>query len=284
MPSVEKWRMKYEQICKTMSIADWIEGLAPSGRYTFSKEDVRKAFPSMSATTVATSLHRAVTKGRVFSPCRSFYVVVPEEYRLWKAVPQEVYLDRMMQYLQRKYYVSLLSAAERHGAAHQAPMGFQVMVEPPVLRDKEREGYAIRYAERREISMSYIERLEVPAGWLNISGPELTAVDLVAYQEHIGGLTRAATVLEGLSLKLDFTKLDAGFLKVASAPVFQRLGYLLDCVLGEKAIADGLHALMKTGGMKMKAVPLRLGASVDDAEVDKKWKVVVNQEIEIDDL
>ena len=41
---------------------------------------------------------------------------------------------------------------------------------------------------------------------------------------------------------------------------------------------------MKTGGMKMKAVPLRLGASVDDAEVDKKWKVVVNQEIEIDDL
>lgn len=69
------------------------------------------------------------------------------------------------------------------------------MVEPPVLRKKEREGYAIRYAERREISMSYIERLEVPAGWLNISCPKLTAVDIVAYQEHIGGLTRAAMVL-----------------------------------------------------------------------------------------
>lgn len=123
-----------------------------------------------------------------------------------------------------------------------------------------------------------------PAGWLNISCPELTAVDMVAYQEHIGGLTRAATVLEELSLKLDFTKLDADFLKVASAPVFQRLGYLLDCVLGEESIADGLHALMKAGGMKMKAVPLRLGASVDEAEVDKKWKVMVNQEIEIDDL
>ena len=124
----------------------------------------------------------------------------------------------------------------------------------------------------------------VPAGWLNISCPELTAVDMVAYQEHIGGLTRAATVLEELSLKLDFTKLGADFLKVASAPVFQRLGYLLDCVLGEEAIADGLHALMKAGGMKMKAVPLRLGTSVDNAEVDKKWKVIVNQEIEIDDL
>lgn len=148
------------------------------------------------------------------------------------------------------------------------------MVEPPALRDKEREGYAIRYAERWEISMSYIERLEIPAGWLNISSPELTAVDMVAYQEHIGGLTRAATVLEELSLKLDFTKLDADFLKVASASVFQRLGYLLDCVLGEESIADGLHALMKAGGMKMKAVPFRLGASVDDAEVDKKWKLM----------
>lgn len=125
-------------------------------------------------------------------------------------------------------------------------------------------------------TMSYFERLEVPAGWLNIYCPELTAVDIVAYQEHIGGLTRAATVLEELSLKLDFTKLDADFLKAASAPVFQRLGYLLDCVLGEEAIADGLHALIK-------AVPFRLGASVDDAEVDKKWKVMVNQEIEIDD-
>lgn len=113
-------------------------------------------------------------------------------------------------------------------------------------------------------TMSYIERLEIPAGWLNISCPELTAVDMVAYQEHIGGLTRAATVLEELSLKLD-----AGFLKVASAPVFQRMGYLLDCVL-EEEIADGLLALMKSGGMKMKAVPLRLGTSVDNAEVDKK--------------
>ncbi|MBP5538306.1 MAG: type IV toxin-antitoxin system AbiEi family antitoxin [Bacteroidales bacterium] len=267
-----------------MSVSDWIERQVPSGRYTFSKEDVREAFPSMTSHAIDNAVARAVSKKRVFSPCRGFYVVVPEEYRLWKAVPQEVYLDRMMQYLQRKYYVSLLSAAERHGAAHQAPMGFQVMIEPPVLRDKEREGYAIRYAERREIPMTYVQRLEVPAGWLNISGPELTAVDLVAYQEHIGGLTKAATVLEELSLKLDFTNLDADFLMVASAPVFQRLGYLLDRILEEESIADGLLALMKSGGMKMKAVPLRLGAPADDAEVDRKWKVVVNQEIEIDDL
>jgi hypothetical protein len=79
-------------------------------------------------------------------------------------------------------------------------------------------------------------------------------------------------VLEALSLKLDFTKLDADFMKVASAPVFQRLGYLLDCVLGEESIADSLHALMKAGGMKMKAVPLRLGTSVDNAKWTRNGK------------
>ena len=267
-----------------MSVSDWIERQAPSGRYTFSKEDVREAFPSMTPHAIDNAVARAVSKKRVFSPCRGFYVVVPEEYRLWKAVPQEVYLDRMMQYLGRSYYVSLLSAAERHGAAHQAPMGFQVMVEPPVLRDKERDGYVIRYAERRQIPMDYVERMEVPAGWLNVSSPELTAVDLIAYQDHVGGLTRAATVLEELSLELDFSHLDATFLQVAPTPVFQRLGYLLDRVLEEESLADDLLGLMQSGGLKMKAVPLRLGASTEDALVDKKWKVLVNQEIEIDEL
>jgi len=267
-----------------MSVSDWIERQVPSGRYTFAKEDVRQAFPSMTAHAIDTAVARAVSKKRIFSPCRGFYVVVPEEYKLWKAVPQEVYLDRMMQHLGRTYYVSLLSAAERHGAAHQAPMDFQVMVEPPILRDKERDGYAIRYVERRKIPMDYVQRIEVPTGWMNVSSPELTAVDLVVYQEHAGGLTRAATVLEELSQRLDFTCLGAAFLKVASVPVFQRLGYLLDRVLGEESIAEGLLALMKSGGFKMKAVPLRLGTPTDGADVDQKWKVIVNQTVDIDDL
>ena len=49
--------------------------------------------------------------------CLYLQVAVSEGYRLWEAVPQGVYLDKMMQHLRRKYYVSLLSAAERHGAA-----------------------------------------------------------------------------------------------------------------------------------------------------------------------
>ena len=267
-----------------MSLADWIDIQAPSGRYTFSREGVMQAFPDMKSHSIDIALLRAIGKGRLFSPCRGFYVIVPEEYRLWKAVPQDVYLDRMMQYLGRRYYVSLLSAAERHGAAHQAPMGCQVMVEPPVLRDKVRDGYALLYAERRIIPMDYVQRLEVPSGWLNISTPELTAIDLVAYQDHVGGLTRAATVLEELAIKLDFGHLDTDFTKVASIPTFQRLGYLLDQVLQEPAVADGLMELIRRAGLKFKTTPLKSGAPAVDSPLCERWKVIVNQQIETDDL
>lgn len=267
-----------------MSFADWIDIQASCGRYTFYREDVMHVFPDMTSHSLDIAMQRATGKGRLFSPCRGFYVIVPEEYRLWKAVPQDVYLDRMMQYLDRRYYVSLLSAAERHGAAHQAPMCCQVMVEPPVLRDKIRDGYTIRYAERRVIPMDYVQRLQVPSGWLNISNPELTAIDLVAYHDHVGGLTRAATVLEELVMKLDFGHLDTDFTKVAAVPVFQRLGYLLDKVLQESAVADGLMELIKRAGLKFKAVPLKTGATTDGSPVCERWKVAVNQVIETDDL
>lgn len=238
----------------------------------------------MAPHTIDVAIHRAVKKERIFSPCHGFYVVVPEEYRLWKAVPQEFYLDKMMQYLGRAYYVSLLSAAEKHGAAHQAPMVLQVMVEPPVLRDKKSDGYAINYTERQRILIEYVERREVSSGWLNVSCPELTAVDLIYYQNRIGGLTRASTVLEELAHKLDFANMNESFLQLAPVPVFQRLGYLLDRVLEETKIADGLLELVSANGMRMKAAPLRLGTPIENSNVDKKWKVIVNQIIQTDEL
>ena len=43
-------------------------------------------------------------------------------------LPGELFIDPMMRALGRNYYVSLLTAAAMHGASHQAPQAFQVMV------------------------------------------------------------------------------------------------------------------------------------------------------------
>lgn len=79
------------------------------------------------------------------SPLRGFYVIITDEYALRGTVPQEVYLDQMMQHLKRTYYIALLNAAEYHGAAHQAPMSFSVMIEPPSMRNKKTDKYHTLY-------------------------------------------------------------------------------------------------------------------------------------------
>lgn len=115
------------------SIANWIYDKPLRGNYTFTHDEVKQAYSDMSAGSIARALTREVSKGRIMSPLRGFYVIVPDEYVLRGAVPQSFYLDDMMHHLGRKYYVALLSAASYHGASHQVPLRFSVMIEPPAL-------------------------------------------------------------------------------------------------------------------------------------------------------
>lgn len=187
---------------RATSIAGWIGEKPPRGRYTFTHDEVVEAFPEMGAGTLARALTREVSKGRILSPLRGFYVIVPEEYVLRGTVPQSFYIDDMMRYLGRKYYVALLSAAELHGAAHQAPISFFVMIEPPTMRDKKTEMYQTHYFCKSRIPDAYLEQRQTRNGYLNVSGPELTAVDLLTYQRQVGGVTRAATVSSAVHWRL----------------------------------------------------------------------------------
>ena len=266
------------------SISEWIKDRPRHGWFTFTHDEVVKAFPEMTPGAMSRALTREVNKGRIMSPLRGFYVIITDEYALRGTVPQAVYLDQMMQHLERKYYVALLNAAEYHGAAHQAPMSFSVMIEPPSMRNKKTDKYHTLYFCKSHIPETYVERRQTLTGYINLSGPELTAVDLLTYQDKIGGVTRAATVLAELAEKLDFSKLDELFVKSVPVTSLQRLGYILDVVLEQQAVADSMHNLIKAAGETFHAVPLKPGKSADACELNARWKVVVNQKIEIDDL
>ena len=71
--------------------------------------------------------NRWQTKGLAFSPTRGAYVLIPPEFRTWRAVPASHFVDDMMRHLGHAYYVGYLSAAEIHDAAHQRPQVFQVV-------------------------------------------------------------------------------------------------------------------------------------------------------------
>ena len=97
------------------SIANWIYDKPLRGNYTFTHDEVKQSYSDMSAGSIARALTREVSKGRIMSPLRGFYVIVTDDYVLRGAVPQSFYLDDMMHHLGRKYYVALLSAASYHG-------------------------------------------------------------------------------------------------------------------------------------------------------------------------
>ena len=266
------------------SIADWIAKKPLRGKYTFSRKEVTEAFTQMKSESVSIALSREVKKGRIMIPIQGFYVIIPDEYALRGVAPQPFYLDDMMRYLGRNYYVALLSAGSFHGAAHQAPMSFSVMLEPPTMRDKHTQKYATLYFYRSAIPMEYVECRQTRTGYINVSCPELTAIDLITYQCRSGSITRAATVLSELAEKMDFSRLESEFVKVAPIACFQRLGYILEQVLEEHKAADAVYELLRRAGVRLQGAALKAGKSIAGCEMDKKWKIWINETIEIDEL
>ena len=119
--------------------------------------------------------------------------------------------------------------------------------------------------------------------WL-ISNPLLTAADLVQYQQHVGGLSRVATILEELSEQIDINKQFAPLATYVKKVVWQRLGYILENVVGEKKLADKLYEQLRTSSGYFKYQPLSTSAEDNSSSRDSRWKINIKVEIETDDI
>jgi len=120
-------------------IKDWVEDLPKKGKSTFSKEEVERQFPYLTNRNILNTLNRLVVKKKIQSVWRGFFAVVLPEHGLSGIVPPMDYIDMLMKYLNKQYYIALLNAAELYGAAHQAPQEFFVMSNTTKLRDKIRK-------------------------------------------------------------------------------------------------------------------------------------------------
>jgi len=132
--------------------------------------------------------------------------------------------------------------------------------------------------------MTFLSKVKTKMGSMNVSGPELTALDCVANERKIGGMSRVAEVTAELSESMSWTEDKLVLLDYFSAAVVQRLGYLLD-ILEETALADSLYALLKQSGKQMRKVPLKQSAVVPEkSEPVGRWKIIENCNIDIDEL
>ena len=267
-----------------MTIRSWIKQREIAGRPTFSIADVKEEFPNTSVRVITSELYRLSKQSIIVSVYKCFYTVMPVQYSARGVVPPLYYIDQLMSYLGKPYYISLLSAAELHGAAHQRPQKFSVTTILPKTTTSSQYNNQLMWNYRREIPENLLMQKNSETGRVKFSSPELTAVDLVQYNQLIGGLSMAATVLEELLEYTDFNKQFETLLSVTNIPTLQRLGYIAEVILEETEQANTLFNLLKSDDKRMKKVPLDSDHSTDGCQIDNRWNVIINQTIEPDDI
>ncbi|HZY35277.1 MAG TPA: type IV toxin-antitoxin system AbiEi family antitoxin [Mucilaginibacter sp.] len=265
-----------------ISISEWVEKLLSKGRNSFSLTEVRESFEADSEAATKLKLTRLSKKGKIISIYKGYYLIISAQYASRGVLPPSLFIDGLMKYLDRPYYVGLLNAAAFYGAAHQQPQEFFVFTELPAPRPTKRKGLKINYIGKN-ISQVLLEKRKTETGYISVSSPELTAADLVQFEKRIGGLNRAATVLNELAEVIKPEQLNETFLKEIPVATIQRLGFLLDKQLNKKLLADYLFEQCRKEDLSFFRIPLRTAHQTKGFSSDDKWKVIVNTEIEIDE-
>lgn len=135
--------------------------------------------PAYTEIALKRALSRLSGKGKIISVYKGYYLILPPQYALKGILPPSLFLDAFFQFLERPYYVSLLSAAAYHGASHQQPQEYYIMTNFPAMRATQKKGLKINYISIDKISEKLLEKRKTEAGYLSISNPLLTAIDLV---------------------------------------------------------------------------------------------------------
>lgn len=267
---------------RNISLLIWAEGLMAQGRIAFSMEELKSAFPAKSDAGLKLALNRLFKKKKAISIHRGFYLLITPQYQSRGILPPSVYIDALMKHLNRPYYVGLLNAAAFYGAAHQQPQEFFVFTNFPQLRSVTKKGMRVNYISLKEIPEKFLDLRKTESGYLKISSPELTAIDLIHFSKRIGGLSRAATVLNELADEIKPENLNMFFLSQVQAASVQRLGYVLDRILNKKEIAEHLYRQCLLAGINFYRKPLSSQGKVKGFSFDEKWKIIINTEIEPD--
>ena len=265
-------------------VKDIIERFEQRGKICFTLAEIEEKFSSYRLSTLKRTLTRLTAKGKIASVWKGFYVIVPIEFQSKGIVPDIYYIDQLMKFLGKDYYISLLNAAEFYGAAHQKPQELTVITTSPSLRSTQKKGTKINFNNKTYIPEQFTEQRKTRTNYIKISSPELTATDLIQFEKVIGGINRAATVLSELAESCNFAKLPAPFFEYVPTPVIQRLGYILEEVIDFQDKAEDLHSNVKQYVHSFRKTPLKYRKAISGCKTNKKWNVIINEQIEIDEL
>lgn len=220
-------------------------------------------------------LHEPARRGEWVTPTHGLWVPVPPEYQTWGAPPGIEIVDAMMRHRNISYYVGWLSAAQLHGASHQAPQVFQVAVSRQI-RDRSVGRTRFVFMQR---NVAHVPTVAYPtkSGSALISSVEATMLDIADGIGQAAGIDNAATVILELAMLDSFNV--TSLAELASkfpAAAGRRVGWLLHRLGGR----DDLEPLNRAVRDAV-PTPSRLDpASPNTGPLDHEWMLQMNRDVE----
>ncbi|MDY7396296.1 type IV toxin-antitoxin system AbiEi family antitoxin [Aureibaculum sp. 2210JD6-5] len=258
------------------AISEYLHEIQSQGRYAFSLQELREKFGKKNNKAISQKLHRLKKENSIAQVRQEFYVIVTPEYSHQGILPTTYYIDDMMKFLKRDYYLGLYSAAALHGAGHQQPMESQILIHKPPIRTIKNNKQHLSFFTKNSWHNDWLVKKKTDAGYIQISSQELTAIDLVHYHKQIGGLNRVIPILVELTENMKSQKLNT-ITKETAMPTVQRLGYLLD-QFSENKLSDGLFKFTRQN--KTNTAKLSLSHNNGNEVKDEKWNLIINTEID----
>ena len=267
-----------------MTVREWVREGEIRGQITFSFKTLSESFATVSKQVLLNELQRLKKKGIIYSPYKSFYVVLPPQYVLRGSVPPFYFMRDLMRYLEKDYYFNTLTAAMIHGAAHQSPQKSFVTTTLPKLNTSLSSQANIHWFYRKEIPNALIREKSGETGTIRYSSAELTAVELVQYENNLGGLSNVATVLAELIETTDFAFASEGAFAVCNDTAIQRLGYIVEKVIGDERQGEVIYHEWTRCCPNPHYHLLSVQSTNSITHRDERWKINDNTSIEIDEI
>ncbi|MCG8308335.1 MAG: type IV toxin-antitoxin system AbiEi family antitoxin [Cytophagales bacterium] len=151
------------------------------------------------------------------------------------------------------------------------------------MRPTHKKSVKINYITKSTIQEKYLDQKKTETGYIKVSSPELTALDLFRYEKRVGGLNRIGTILNELTEEFEPERINDEFVKLSSASSIQRLGYMLDIVLENQQYADKLFDACQKANIRFNRIPLDGEEETLGFSSGNRWNIIVNTEIEIDE-
>lgn len=262
-----------------MSVKEFIFELQSIEQYAFGWEELI-SISGKSEIALRREVARLIEKNKLFNLRQGFYLIIPPQYSPYGQIPLRLYVDKLFKYLDRKYYVGLYTASRIHGAAHQQVMKDYLVVELPQLMDISKGSYRIDFFHTSNWPQGNIIQRKSESGYFNVSSPALTAVDLISRLTKLGGLNRMLANIEELMEEVTPDDLKMLLTWYSKKSTLQRLGFILDQLGGNKALAEQIFDHLKRSNFY--PILLRPSSNQKAGSVDNRWKIDQNLEIDSD--